>query len=204
MRVIDHEQGTQEWLQSRLGCPSGSGFDRLITSSGKPSTQADGYINQLIAELLTKETTEVKVTEWMQRGTDLEPFARNFYELMSGNEVQEVGFCKHDTLECGVSPDGLIGTDGTDGGLEIKCPTPATHIAYLRAGVLPSKYKQQVMGCMWVTGRDWWDFMSYHERMPALIVRVERDDDFITLLAEEVSKAVETIQSEVNRLRKMK
>ena len=200
MRVIDHEQGTQEWLQSRLGCPSGSGFDRLITSSGKPSTQADGYINQLIAELLTKETTEVKVTEWMQRGTDLEPFARNFYELI-GNEVQEVGFCKHDTLECGVSPDGLIGTDG---GLEIKCPTPATHIAYLRAGVLPSKYKQQVMGCMWVTGRDWWDFMSYHERMPALIVRVERDDDFITLLAEEVSKAVETIQSEVNRLRKMK
>ena len=201
MRVIDHEQGTQEWLQSRLGCPSGSGFDRLITSSGKPSTQADGYINQLIAELLTKETTEVKVTEWMQRGTDLEPFARNFYELMSGNEVQEVGFCKHDTLECGVSPDGLIGTDG---GLEIKCPTPATHIAYLRAGVLPSKYKQQVQGCMWVTGRDWWDFMSYHERMPALIVRVERDDDFITILAEEVSKAVETIQSEVNRLRKMK
>ena len=203
MRVIDHEQGTQEWLQSRLGCPSGSGFDRLITSSGKPSTQADGYINQLIAELLTGETTEVKVTEWMQRGTDLEPFARNFFELMSGNgnEVQEVGFCKHDTMECGVSPDGLIGTDG---GLEIKCPTPATHIAYLRAGVLPSKYKQQVQGCMWVTGRDWWDFMSYHERMPALIVRVERDDDYIKLLAEEVSKAVDTIQSEVNRLRKMK
>lgn len=201
MRVIDHEQGTQEWLQSRLGCPSGSGFDRLITSSGKPSTQADGYINQLIAELLTGETTEVKVTEWMQRGTDLEPFARNFYELMSDNEVQEVGFCKHDDMECGVSPDGLIGTDG---GLEIKCPTPATHIAYLRAGVLPSKYKQQVQGCMWVTGRDWWDFMSYHERMPALIVRVERDDDYIKLLAEEVSKAVDTIQSEVNRLRKMK
>ena len=202
MRVIDHEQGTQEWLQSRLGCPSGSGFDRLITSSGKASTQADGYINQLIAELLTGETTEVKVTEWMQRGTDLEPFARNFYELMSGNEVQEVGFCKHDEpMECGVSPDGLIGTDG---GLEIKCPTPATHIAYLRAGVLPSKYKQQVQGCMWVTGRDWWDFMSYHERMPALIVRVERDDDYIKLLAEEVSKAVDTIQSEVNRLRKMK
>jgi hypothetical protein len=59
------------------------------------------------------------------------------------------------------------------------------------------------MGCMWITDRQWWDFVSYHESMPALIVRVERDDDYIKLLADEVSKAVETIQSEVNRLRKM-
>lgn len=200
MRMIKHEQGTEEWLKSRLGCPSGSGFDKLIGASGKPSTQAEGYINQLIAELLTGETTEIKVTEWMQRGTELEPIAREFYELASGNNVEEVGFCKHDVLEAGVSPDGLISTDG---GLEIKCPAPATHIAYLRGGVLPTKYKQQVMGCMWVTGRQWWDFVSYHESMPALIVRVERDDDYITLLADEVSKAVDTIQSEVNRLRKM-
>lgn len=200
MRMIKHEQGTQEWLRSRLGCPSGSGFDKIISASGKPSTQSEGYINQLIAELLTGETTEIKVTEWMQRGTELEPIAREFYELASGNNVDEVGFCKHDTLECGVSPDGLIGDDG---GLEIKCPAPATHIAYLRGGVLPTKYKQQVMGCMWVTGRQWWDFVSYHESMPALIVRVSRDDDYITLLADEVAKAVDTIQSEVNRLRKL-
>ena len=199
MRVLNHEQGTQEWLTSRLGCPSGSGFDKLITSTGKSSTQSEGYINQLIAELITGKPTEFKVTEAMERGTELEPMAREFYELASGNEVQEVGFCLHDVLMAGVSPDGLM----EDGGLEIKCPTPATHIAYLRAGVLPTKYKQQVMGCMWITGRQWWDFVSYHETMPALIVRVERDDDYIKLLADEVSKAVETIQSEVNRLRKM-
>jgi len=200
MRMINHEQGTPEWLASRLGCPSGSGFDKLIQANGKPSTQADGYINQLIAEVMTGETTYVHVTDAMQRGTDQEPMARGFYELASGNSVNQVGFCKHDTLECGVSPDGLIGQDG---GLEIKVPAPHTHIAYLRAGVLPTKYKQQVMGCMWITDRQWWDFVSYHESMPALIVRVERDDDYIKLLADEVSKAVETIQSEVNRLRKM-
>lgn len=200
MREIKHEQGTPEWLASRLGCPSGSGFDKLITAAGKPSTQAEGYINQLIAELLTGETTYVHVNEAMQRGTELEPMARDFYELVSGNSVNETGFCLHDTLQCGVSPDGLIGEDG---GLEIKCPQPHTHVAYRRAGILPTKYKQQVMGCMWITDRQWWDFVSYHESMPALIVRVERDDDYITLLADEVSKAVDTIQSEVNRLRKM-
>ena len=199
MRMINHEQGTQEWLTSRLGCPSGSGFDKLITASGKPSTQSEGYINQLIAELMTNQTTEVKVTDAMQRGTDLEPMARNFYELASGNEVMEVGFCKHDILECGVSPDGLM----DDGGLEIKCPSPSWHCAYLRGGVLPTKYKQQVQGCMWITGREWWDFVSYHETMPALIVRVHRDEEYIKLLADEVSKAVDTIQSEYNRLRNM-
>ena len=200
MREIKHEQGTPEWLKSRLGCPSGSGFDKLITAAGKPSTQAEGYINQLIAEILTGETTYVHVNEAMRLGVEREPMAREFYELMSGNTVNETGFCLHDTLQCGVSPDGLIGEDG---GLEIKCPQPSTHVAYRRAGILPTKYKQQVMGCMWITDRQWWDFMSYHESMPALIVRVERDDDYIALLADEVSKAVETIQSEVNRLRKM-
>lgn len=199
MRVLNHEQGTQEWLTSRLGCPSGSGFDKLITSTGKPSTQSEGYINQLIAELITGKPTEFRVTEAMERGTELEPMAREFYELASGNEVQEVGFCMHDSLRCGVSPDGMT----EDGGLEIKCPAPHNHVAYLREGKLPTKYKQQVMGCLWVTGRDWWDFVSYHESMPALIVRVHRDEDYINALANEVAKAVDTIESEVNRLKEM-
>jgi hypothetical protein len=200
MRMIDHEQGTAEWLQSRLGCPSGSGFANLITATGKPSTSADSYINQLVAELLTGQPTEFKVNEWMQRGTDLEPVAREYYEMASGKSVVEVGFCKHDKLECGISPDGLVGTNG---GLEIKCPAPHTHVAYLRDGGVPTKYKQQVMGCLWITEREWWDFVSYHEQMPVLQVRVYRDEDYITKLAAEVEKACEAIQYETERLRNM-
>jgi hypothetical protein len=201
MRIIESVQGTPEWLESRLGCPSGSGFDKLITSSGKPSTQADNYINQLIAEKLTGETTYVRVNEHMERGTFLEPRARDYYSLMSGNEVEEVGFCMHDRFECGVSPDGLIA--GGEGGLEIKCPAPSTHVAYLRGGVLPTKYKQQVMGCLWITEREWWDFVSYHETMPALIVRVHRDDDYISLLAEAVQRACETIETQCQKLKEL-
>lgn len=200
MRVIDHEQGTQEWLNSRLGCPSGSGFSNLITATGKPSTSAEAYINQLIAEKLTERTTEVKVNEWMQRGTELEPLARQYYELSTGLEVQEVGFCKHDTMECGVSPDGLVGEDG---GLEIKCPAPHTHVKYLRDDKLPVVYKQQVMGCLWITGREWWDFVSYHETMPVLQVRVYRDEDYIAKLEDHVLAACETIEYETERLRNM-
>ena len=200
MRVIDSVQGTPEWLESRLGCPSGSGFDKLITATGKPSTQAEGYINQLIAELLTGETTYVKKTEWMERGNELEPRARDYFELATGNTVVETGFCKHDELECGVSPDGIVGDNGL---IEIKCPAPSTHVAYLRSGVLPTKYKQQVQGQMWITERDWCDFLSYHPSMPALLVRVERDKDYIDLLAAEVEKACNTIQTQYQKLKEL-
>lgn len=200
MRVYDFEQGTPEWLESRLGCPSGSGFDKLITATGKPSTQAEGYINQLIAELLTGETTYVKKTEWMERGNELEPRARDYYELATGNTVVETGFCKHDQLECGISPDGIVGDNGL---IEIKCPSPSVHVAYLRAGVLPTKYKQQVQGQMWITEREWCDFLSYHPSMPALLVRVHRDEDYIKLLQAEVEKACETIQTQYQKLKEL-
>lgn len=201
MRVYDFEQGTPEWLNSRLGCPSGSGFDKLITATGKPSTQAEGYVNQLIAELLTGETTYVKKTEWMERGNELEPRARDYYELATGNTVVETGFCKHDKLECGISPDGVIGDNGL---IEIKCPSPSVHVAYLRAGVLPTKYKQQIQGQMWlIDDREWCDFLSYHPSMPALLVRVERDEDYITLLQAEVEKACETIKTQYQKLKEL-
>ena len=200
MRIVGYEQGTEAWLESRLGCPSGSGFDKLVTSTGKPSTSAEGYINQLIAELLTGKTTDMKVTEWMQRGTELEPLARNFYELASGNEVQEIGFCKADDLETGVSPDGLIGKDGA---LEIKCPSPQVHVSYLRGDKLPTKYVQQCQGVLWICEREWLDFVSYNESMPALIVRVHRDQDFIKALETEVTKACNLIEKEVARLKEM-
>ena len=179
MRIIECEQGTPEWLQARLGCPSASSYAKLITSAGKASAQSDAYINQLVAEKITGDSTFFQITDPMQRGMDLEPYARTAYEMESGNLVDQVGFLKHDTLEAGASPDGLIGENG---GLEIKCPMPHTHVEYLRAGKLPAKYFQQVQGCLWISGRDWWDFMSYHPKMEPLIVRVFRDEVFIKAL----------------------
>lgn len=196
MRCIDCEQGSDEWIAARLGIPSASMYGKIITTQGKWSTQADTYINQLVAEKLTGEQTPFYQNEHMARGTELEPDARKMYEFIKDVEVQEVGFCLHDALEAGASPDGFIGEDG---GLEIKCPAPATHVEYLRGGKLPSKYKQQVMGCLWITGREWWDFMSYHPSMKPLIVRVERDEDYIAELEACVSKAVELIEENVEK-----
>ena len=196
MRLIDCEQGSDEWIAARLGIPSASMFGKIITTQGKWSTQADAYINQLVAEKLTGEQTYVYQNEHMARGTELEPEARAMYEFIKEVEVSEVGFCLHDTLDAGCSPDGLIAEDG---GLEIKCPAPATHVEYLKAGVLPSKYKQQVMGCLWITGREWWDFVSYHPTMKTLIVRVERDEEYIAALEDCITQAVHLIAQNVQK-----
>ena len=193
MRVSNFEQGSQEWLQSRLGKPTASNFGKLITPTGKPSASADNYINELIAQRVTGELPEFFKSEAMERGNELEPHAKASYEFTHDVDVVEVGLCLHDEYECGASPDGLIGEDG---GIEIKCPLPHTHVAYLRAGEVPSKYIPQIQGCMWITGRKWWDFMSYHPAMENLIVRVERDDEYIQKLAGAVISAVETIGTE--------
>jgi len=198
MKILDLEQGTYEWLQARLGCPSGSGFAKLITSSGQPSSSAETYINQLIAELITGESTYVQKTEWMERGNELEPIARMNYELETDCEVTQVGFCMHDSLKCGVSPDGLVGDDG---GIEIKCPAPSTHVKYLRKGRLPTEYKSQVMGCLWITERKWWDFMSFHPQMPNLLIRVERDEEYIGQLERLVTHACQIIEKEVAEIK---
>ena len=76
MIILQDEQGTEAWRMSRLGKPSASGFAKLITRTGKPSTSADGYINQLIFERISGELTQHHVSDAMIRGTELEPVAR--------------------------------------------------------------------------------------------------------------------------------
>ena len=198
MRILEAEQGSEEWLAARVGRPSASQFHKLVTSKGKASTSADKYIDLMISERLTGRSELIFVTDAMQRGTDLEPEARAYYELVTGNEVEEVGFILDDSGEFGCSPDGLVGYDG---GVEIKCPAAHNHVAWARKGVCPSKHYAQVQGCMYITGRKWWDFMSYHPDIKPLIVRVERDEEFITNLAEQILLAVTEIISEVRNLK---
>jgi len=197
--VLEHEQGSNEWFAARLGRPSASMFSKFITSAGKASTSADSYINELIAERLTGLRVPIYVNEHMERGTRLEPEAREMYEFVTDQKVTEYGFILDDSEEFGCSPDGMVGEDG---GIEIKCPADSTMIGYHRNNKsFINKYKQQIMGCMMITGRSWWDLMAYSETIPHLIVRVERDDEYIEKLAAEIQKAVDIIVNETENLR---
>lgn len=182
--IIDNsEQGSLEWHQIRLGKATASCFSKIITSQGKASTSAKTYMHELLAEWLSGKMYDGYSNDWMDRGNEIEAEARDFYEYKQDVDVLKVGFCLIDEGSLahlvGASPDGMIGDDGL---LEMKCPKHSTHIKYLLAGKLPTEYFQQVQGQLMVTGRKWCDFMAYHPDFKPLLVRVNRDEDFITEL----------------------
>lgn len=198
MIILDLEQGTDEWMKARIGIPTASQFDKIITTKGEPSKQAKKYAYQLAGERVAGFKEETYSNATMARGTELESEARKFYALAYDVEVQEVGFCLDDGKEFGCSPDGLVGEEG---GIEIKCPLMATHVGYLLGGKLPTDYIQQVQGSMFVTGRKWWDFVSYYPNMKPFIVRVQRDEVLINALRlalDMLSKDLESIVLEIS------
>jgi hypothetical protein len=185
MKIHTMPQYSDEWWEVRLGLPTASCADKIVTPTGKLSTQAKPYMYSLIADSLGLGEPPMEPTEWMLRGTELEPEARSFYEFETGQVVTEVGFITNDDSTAGCSPDGLIDSpvpdDGnshpiTQTGWEVKCPKASTQIGYLINGGLPPYYKPQIAFSMAVTGLNQWVFMAYHPDLAPLIVLVEWDE----------------------------
>jgi len=203
MKVITADQGTPEWFAARLGKPTGSNYAKVL-AKGEGKTRTE-YLIKLALEQATGVIADSVQTQAMKDGTEREPFARGLYESSRGVFVDEVGFCLHDTLETGVSPDGLIGTSGM---IEIKSPTPQVHREYMARDDVPPAYKAQVQGQLWVCEREWCDFVSYHPDFPEnarLIVRhVVRDEKYIKTLADEVARFIDDVRAEVEFIRNYK
>lgn len=176
MRIIDVVQGSPEWLNARAGRPTASRFDSIVTpKTRKPSAAADGYLTELVAERILGGPLDTANSIWMDRGEDLEPEARAWYELATGNTVTEVGFCLRDDIDVGGSPDGLVGDDGL---VEIKCRKAANHLKAV-LDLAPIATETQVQGLMWVTGRKWCDEVAYCPDLPQKIKRTMRDPEWM-------------------------
>lgn len=189
-------QQTDEWFVERAKRPTASNFHRIITASGKRSSDSswENYALELcLGRLMRPELVRPFFgNDDTDRGNELEPEAIALFERMMGLEVERVGFVTTDDGGKGCSPDGLI--PSIRAGLEVKCPNPTIHARRLLAGVLPDDHKQQVHGGMDVTGYYYWYYMSYCPVLPPLILRVERDgyteqlsrvtDDFIVYYAD--------------------
>ena len=193
MIVHDVIQGSSEWLRLRAGVPTASRFDDILTPGGAPSKSAQGYLYELLAERMLGAPVTQVVSTWMDRGSQTEAEAVAYYELMSELDTVKVGFVTNDAGTVGASPDRLVGDDGL---LEIKVPKEGNHVGYLLTGSVGDKYKPQLMGQLWVTGRAWVDIMSYHPEMPPALIRVERDAGYIDTL----SRAVTAFSAELERV----
>lgn len=209
MIILDVEQGKPEWFDARSGLPTASCFGEIYTPTGKPSKQIAGYSNKLLAEWLSGQTDEGWKSKWMERGNELEAEARAWYEFETGEEVTQVGLCyRNEDKREACSPDGLVFHEPPailapheHTGLEVKCPAPHTQIGYLLTGKLPITYIPQVQGSMWITGAEQWKFLSYCPGLPPLLLTVERDQEWINGLVEQIERLHELMDKSKQTLK---
>ncbi|MEB0078058.1 YqaJ viral recombinase family protein [Pseudomonas sp. CCI3.2] len=193
------EQQTEEWFKARLGNVTASRV-KDVMSKGRgsaPSATRKNYMMELLCERLTGKSSGADLSRnaAVQRGNELEPFARMTHELTTSVMVVEAGLVMHPRIErFGASPDGLVGDRGV---LEIKCPNTATHIATMQSGERDTQYDWQMLAQMACTERDWADFVSFDDRMPEplqyICFRFERDERRIREMETEIKEFLEEL-----------
>lgn len=198
------EQRTDEWFNARLGKVTASRISDVMakTKSGY-STIRQNYMAQLICERLTEKPTESYSNAAMQRGTELEPTAREMYILNQFDvTVKEVGFIPHPIIEnAGASPDGLVNDDGL---IEIKCPNTWTHLEFMQSLKPKREYILQMQWQMMCTGRKWCDFVSYDDRLPDNLsfrcVRIHYDEALAQEIEAEVIKFLQELDEKIKQI----
>jgi len=194
------KQRSMAWREKRLGMVTASRFDDVLTNpktkaavvAGEMSKTAEGYLHELLAEMLTSIPCDRWESQAMRWGTQWESeafgLAKEAIEQLGGKPVSlpvgENAFLLHQEEDLiGCSPDGIIGDEAL---LEIKCGyNPRTHLQTVLGGWMPEQHKPQVQGSLWISGRQHYMFVSYDPRyrgsaIDALyFVQVKRDDHYI-------------------------
>lgn len=199
-------QGSKEWLQERCGKVTASRFKDVMTG-GKGRTR-NTYMLQVMSEILTGRPREQVKAASLSWGNENEPAARAMYSWEHDCDVRQVGFVKHvDNELIGCSLDGVVVQDSADvGNLELKCPyDPSVHLNNLLTKKLPKKHEPQVQGGMWLTGMDWCDFGSYDPRVQVeelrlSVIRIDRDELYISELEEKVLQFVDQIKVRLSKI----
>jgi len=197
------DQGSLEWLSLRLGKVTASRMSDVL-SNGRgvaPSKSAETYMMELIAEKLTGQSKPFFENDAMRWGTETEPQARAMYQINNDFvNVEEVAFVEHNEF-IGISPDGLIGEDGL---LEIKCPNTTTQFKRALSDDYSADYKAQIQCQLWVTEREWCDFVSFDPRLDCkasyLQQRVMRDEKFINEMQEKTYLFVDKMNELIEKL----
>ena len=201
MIILECEQGSVPWVEARLGIPTASEFSKVVTPGGKLSASRRPYLGKLVAEWALGDAAgdiEFGGTAWTERGQILEPKARKAYAFTRDVDPVQVGFVYRDeTRLSGCSPDGLVGPDGL---LELKCPMAGTHLTWLAQDVVPREHQSQLQGQLWVSQRDWVDFMSFYPGLPPFLVRVAPDPTYQRALDLAIPQFIDEVLAARERL----
>ena len=192
-RIIQVEQGSEEWLDLRRTRITASRLGDVM--GAKHTKRYKQYQSEKIRELLGHKQVE-ETPEWAAHGKENEPRALAGYEYRYDVDVEHNLFLiskEHEWLAA--SPDLMHLPNYADGG-EIKCRAlyknyrEFRQLAELYEGTTracPASDRHQVQGAMWLTGYGYWYYINYYigdnleGGMAQKIHRVAipRDQDFI-------------------------
>lgn len=190
--IFDCDQNTPEWHECRRGVVTASRFADVL-AKGQGITRRK-YLYTLAGEILTGDVQPSYTNDAMERGHEMEADAVGLYAFERDVEPVTCGFMRRGRAGC--SPDRLIGENGL---LEVKSKLPHLQLEVLERNDVPPEHKAQIQGQLWVSGRDWCDFVSYWPRLPLFVKRVERDDKYIQTLAQAVADFVGELDALVKK-----
>ena len=199
MKFYDIDQNSEEWDGLRLGKFTASTFSDLFMDR-----KTAGYQKAIIKvafERVTGESEESYSNKWMQRGHEKEPFARDNYQILTFNQLENGGFYEYDDFT-GASPDAKIA--GEHGGCEFKCPSFQIYNEYLETKKLPKNYFWQIIGQLLCTGWEFIDYMPYSSpKLKQILIRIEREHnkDAINQLIDQLQICIKEVEILIDRIR---
>jgi hypothetical protein len=201
----DFKQRSPEWYQIRLGRIGGTDAESLTVKGKNEYGLGTGIMTTMykkIFEVIQNQPADDTgyISAAMERGIELEPYAVAEYEKVKFETVTEIGYVSLGHF-FGYSPDGFVGIDGL---IEIKCPGASEYIRLLGTDEIQSGYIWQMQWGMFLTNRDWCDFVAYNpdfKPMPLYIKRVEKDMDSQNLLFDQGIKYLNAIDSVLSKIR---
>ncbi len=189
----DLEQGSPEWKSVRCGVITCSEFSQLL-AKGEGKTRRTLLLKKA-GERITGNSSESYSNEHMERGKEQESVARGLYETHAGTKIFECGFMKKGDV--GYSPDGLISSDGL---IEIKSRLAHVQAETLLSDKVPNENIAQIQGGLWISGRNYLDYVSYTPGMPLFIKRILPDIDYIQKLIEEINRFEIELQEIIHKI----
>lgn len=195
----DIEQWTEEWYNIRKFKMTASNAWTMMVMW----KWFDMYLLKLVATSYSKWQSNGYSNSHMERWNELEPLAREIYELETWNQVEEVWFIEHnDYVWC--SPDWLIWEDGW---IEIKCMMDEKYFWHIMwTEDLDKWHIMQIQMCLLITWRKWWDYCLYNPNYEKTIIikRIYPDENVFRKLKEAFIIWENTIKKYITEYEKRK
>jgi len=179
--TIDYQydliQGTDQWLNARLGLLTASTMKQVITPTLKIANneKTRAHLYEIVAQRAAQYAEPQYESYDMMRGKTEEVYAAQLYSEHHA-QVKDCGFITNDKwgFKLGYSPDGVVGKDGL---IEIKSRNQKYQIQTIINDEVPKEFMMQIQAGLMISERKWCDFISFSNGLPMFIQRVFPDEE---------------------------